>query len=136
MDKDFDAWNKIKKAINALVVPRGFHYRAREVWWCATGLNVGVETDGKRINFERPVLIVRKFNEEMFWGVPLTSKARHGPFYQKISHETGVSWAMLSQLRTFSSKRLLRKVEMISENEFIEVQKKLNTLLVKHETPP
>ena len=136
MDKDFDKWNEIKKATNAFSMLEGFYYRAREVWWCSIGLNVGVETDGKRINFERPVLIVRKFNEDMFWGVPLTAKARHGPFYQKIRHQSGVSWAMLSQLRTFSSKRLLRKVEMISESQFREVQKKLSMLLIKHETPP
>ena len=74
-----------------------------------------METDGKQLNFERPVLVLQKFNKEMFWGVPLTSREPTGEFYEKITHEKGVAWAMLTQMKTFSSKRLLRKVGMIPD---------------------
>ncbi|MFY9990557.1 MAG: hypothetical protein WAL40_05890, partial [Rhodoplanes sp.] len=81
MEKDFDGWNKIKKEVNAYELRRDFFYHQREVWWCAIGVNVDVETDGKQVNFERPVLVLQKFNKEMFWGVPLTSRGRTGEFY-------------------------------------------------------
>jgi mRNA interferase MazF len=133
MEKDFDEWNKIKKEVNAFELRRDFFYHQREVWWCAIGVNVDVETDGKQVNFERPVLVLQKFNKEMFWGVPPTSRERTGEFYEKITHEKGVAWAMLTQIKTFSSKRLLRKVGMIPEEDFAKIQKRLSVSLQRIE---
>ena len=129
MEKDFDSWNKEKKITNRREVGYDFFYYPREVWWCAVGVNVGVETDGKHENFERPVLIIRKFNKDMFWGIPLTTNEKTGEFYQKIKHDEGVSWAVLSQIKTFSTKRLLRKIGRISEEEFEMIQNKLRRLV-------
>jgi mRNA interferase MazF len=129
MNKDFDSWNTEKKYVNKTELGYDFFYHPREVWWCAVGINVGVETDGKHQNFERPVLVARKFNKEMFWGIPLTSNEKIGEFYQKITHEGGKSWAVLSQIKTFSTKRLLRKIGKISEIEFEYIHSKLRDLL-------
>jgi mRNA interferase MazF len=129
MEKDFDSWNKEKKLTDSRDISYDFFYHEREVWWCAVGINVGVETNGKNSNFERPILIVKKFNKDMFWGVPLTSIEKIGSPYIKITHNQGISWAILSQLKTFSVKRLLRKVGMISENDFKSVNKQLRKLL-------
>jgi len=129
MEKDFDFWNKEKKLTNKREVGYDFFYYSREIWWCAVGLNVGVETDGKHENFERPVLVVRKFNKDMFWGIPLTTNEKTGDFHQKITHDQGVSWAVLSQIKTFSTKRLLRKIGRISEEEFKMIQNKLHSLI-------
>ena len=60
--KDFDTWNALKKHIHQKRFLAFVH--AREVWWCSLGLNVGTEQDGKHTAFERPVLILRKFNRE------------------------------------------------------------------------
>lgn len=129
MKKDFDNWNKEKKQVNEKEIAYDFFYHPREVWWCAIGANVGVEADGKHNNFERPILVVKKFNKDQFWGIPLTSNEKVGEFYQKIKHDAGISWASLSQIRVFSSKRLLRKIGMISEDEFEMVHNKLKGLL-------
>jgi hypothetical protein len=40
-------------------------------------------TDGKHPSFERPVLVVKKFNGDMFWGLPLTSRERSGKIYPR-----------------------------------------------------
>lgn len=101
---------------------RDIFFHEREIWWCAVGANIGAETDGKNRYFERPVLIIRKFNQDMFWGLPLTSKEKTGLFYEKIIYETGCSWAMLTQIRTWSSKRLFRKVGMVEEVNFKKIQ--------------
>jgi mRNA interferase MazF len=133
-NKDFDKWNEEKKEINLKEVSYNFFFYEREVWWSSLGVNVGIETDGKNENFERPVLIIKKFNGNMVWVLPLTSKEHKGFYYQKINYDSGVSWAHLSQIRTISTKRLLRKVGTISETEFIKVINKLIDY-IKIETP-
>lgn len=64
MQKDFDVWNNKKKELNNAVFNSYVH--AREIWWCSIGINVGDEEDGKNSMFERPVLIIKKFNQQAF----------------------------------------------------------------------
>ena len=129
MIKQFNEWNEEKKKVDKNELGYGVFYNPGDVWWCAVGLNVGVEIDGKHENFERPILVVRKFNKDMFWGLPLTTKGQQSEFYVKVLHEDGISWAILSQLKTFSTKRLSRKIGTISEDQFRYVRKRLRRLL-------
>lgn len=80
--KDFDKWNHNKKTLDASVKEVFFH--DREVWWCKLGVNVGFEQDGKGDRFARPILIVKKFNNQIFWGVPLSTKIKKTKFYGSI----------------------------------------------------
>ena len=70
-------------------------------------------------------MIIRKFNSDMLWVVPLTSKERIGNHYYKIKHDECFSWVCLSQVKTISTKRLLRKIAMISESDFQAVLEKV-----------
>ncbi len=133
--KDFDSWNVKKKHLHRQEFSKNFFYHEREVWWCSLGINIGVESNGKNEQFERPILVVKKFNKDMFWGIPLTSKPKTGEFFYKIQHPGGTSWAMLSQLKTLSSKRLLRKIGMIPINDFLGTLRKLQ-ILITIEPPP
>jgi len=126
--KDFDSWNNIKKEIDAKSPQLDFFFYEREIWWCSIGVNIGVEADGKNIDFERPILILKKFNGLMFWGLPLVSGRREGQFYYPINWPVETS-IVLSQLRIMSSKRLLRKVETISEIDFDMIKSKLRTFI-------
>lgn len=119
--KQFDFWNRKKKGLDHKIMTDSFYYHEREVWWCSVGVNVGVEIDGKNNDFERPVLVVKKFNTHMFWGIPLTSKFKEHRYMLRIEHEAGTSYANLSQLRLFSSKRMLRKIGMISQDSFHQI---------------
>jgi len=125
MQKDFELWNKRKQTLDKIKSRYNFFYDEREVWWCSVGVNVGVETDGKNEHFERPVLVIKKFNGDMFWGVPLTSKEKTGAHYLKVTHSSGFSWVMLSQIRVFSTKRMLRKLGVITEDSFKETVEKI-----------
>lgn len=125
--KQFDVWNVLKQDIDCK--DKKIFFYEREVWWCSVGINIGVEINGKNVNFERPVLIVRKFNKHMFWGISLTSKEKTGPFFYKISHDHGISWAALTQMRVFSTKRMLRKIGMISASDFREIKAGLEALI-------
>ncbi len=60
--KEFDLWNSKKKLFNGKPLSKHFYFHEREVWWCGIGINIGVEIDGKNSDFERPVLVVKKFN--------------------------------------------------------------------------
>ena len=61
--KDFDNWNKEKKILES-TANETLVFHEREIWWCSIGLNVGDEQDGKNDYFERPVLVIRKFNKK------------------------------------------------------------------------
>ena len=129
MDKDFDKWNTEKKIVNSKSVNRNLFFYAREIWWCSAGLNVGVEADGKNENFERPILIVKKFNADMVWVLPLTTKEKNNQYHYKLKYNSMESWVILSQIKTISTKRLLRKVASITEVDFGEIIKKLQDIL-------
>lgn len=124
--KDFDAWNVSKKKINDAIKNDDFYFHEREIWWCSLGVNVGYEQDGKNKNFERPVLILRKFNREVSLVVPLTSSVKENLFHYKL--KTSGSSVILSQVRLISAKRLFRKIEIINEKEFNEIVTKIKNL--------
>ena len=47
MEKDFDRWNKLKKAINASEESERVYFHEGDIWWVRLGVNVGFEIDGK-----------------------------------------------------------------------------------------
>ena len=125
--KDFDNWNNKKKIIDQKEIPLGMFFNEREIWWGSLGLNIGYEQDGKNENFERPLLIVRKFNNDIVWVLPLTTIAKDNRFHYKL--KSSGSFLILSQIRLVSTKRFLRLVETINENEFKEIIIRIKGLL-------
>ncbi len=112
MEKDFKTWHNKKEKVDHKEVRVFFH--EREIWFCHLGANVGFEQDGKGENFGRPVIVFRKFNKEVFWGVPLTTREKGGKFYLPVPiGDDEPRKAILSQLRLLDAKRLYQKVGMI-----------------------
>ena len=127
---DFDKWNELKKAIDALKQdPKKFPKEA-EVWISNFGKNVGFEQDGNGMNFSRPVLVVKKFNNQMFWVVPLSTKQKDLNFYFNYIdiHNQKVS-AILAQMKLMSVKRLKRKIYEIDISKFEKIRYKLKSFL-------
>lgn len=127
MGKDFDSWNIVKKDINNHPPPSKLFFRQREIWWCALGLNIDVEMDGKHEQFERPVLIIKKINTLSVLIAPLTSVYRDHFYLYPLS--TIASSVSISQVRTISIKRLLRKYTQISFKEYVHIIIRLKYLL-------
>lgn len=119
--KDFDGWIQVKKRVNSEPISEDLFYHEREVWWCALGINVGSEIDGKHQNFERPVLVIKKINREQFYGIAITSKHKSGKHYVQITYGDHKGTVCLSQLRNLSSNRLLRKIDMANSADFQNV---------------
>jgi hypothetical protein len=126
MKKDFEKWHDKKERIHAIEERPFFH--TREVWWCSLGANVGYEEDGKNEKFARPVLVFKKFNNEIFWAIPLTLQVKkteaNMKFYSVIHLSDDIErLAILSQLRLIDAKRLIVKIDFISKKNYSEVQK-------------
>ena len=129
MQKDFDAWNDKKKSINGLD-PTGIYFNEGDIWWCRIGLNVGDEQDGKGASFERPIIIIRKFNQLLFWAVPLSSKIKKNPYYASCVSSTGeIRSAIISQIRLTSIKRLTDKIGFVEVGSFVTIKKAIKDLL-------
>src|ERR1700722_4496180 len=112
MQKNFDEWNEQKKSIQYEEIP--IFFMEREIWLCHVGLNVGSEQDGKGDEFLRPILIIRKFNKNLLWAVPLTKVQKEGSYNFEFSFMPPiVSVAILSQIKLIDAKRLKRKIGII-----------------------
>ena len=112
MQKDFDNWNQLKPKLDATKKMPTF--QEREIWWCSIGINIGNEEDGKSEMFSRPILIIRKFNDIIFWGLPLTTAIKDNRYYYKISFQGKNVCAMLSQLKMLDSRRLTTKIGQLT----------------------
>lgn len=132
MSKDFFSWHALKTDIERDKTSPLF--REREIWWCSLGLNVGIEEDGKHELFQRPILVFRKFNKEMLWALPMTSKKKEGKFYHSFDFHEQERTALLSQIRTISAKRLIRRLGKMNEQDFFLLQQAFVSLI--NETDP
>ena len=135
--KDFNRWNERKKAVNKRTLATDFFFLEREIWWATLGVNIGSEIDGKNQDFDRPVLILKKFSEKMLWILPITSYiGSNGEIFHAMQHSKITGSIPLPQLRVISANRLIKLSHRMSELEFIEVRKKIISLLSDNETPP
>jgi mRNA-degrading endonuclease toxin of MazEF toxin-antitoxin module len=117
-NKEYDRWNKAKKKINS--INKDAICKKGQIWWCSVGKNVGVEQSCNNKNFVRPVLIIKVFSSKMFLAVPITSKNKkkysNNIFYYDLNRfEKIKGFAILSQIKLFDNKRLVRKVTKIDK---------------------
>jgi mRNA interferase MazF len=131
MKNDFDEWNKIKKQIEADICQSMYFPQVGEVWMSAVGRNIGYEQNGSGENFSRPMLVVKKFNNQIFWSVPLSTRQKSFDFYYNFTDpQSNKVYAILAQMRLVSLKRLNRKLYDISPIYLEEVKTRLKGFLV------
>ncbi len=128
MQKDFDGWNKAKKQVHYESAYKLFH--ERELWWCSFGINVGREQDGRQDNFERPIVILKTLSPDTFCALPLSTKKKLERFQSEVTANDIRGFVLLDQIRVLDSKRLLRKIGTMNQNEFQDVKKKLGKVLL------
>ena len=131
MYSQYNNWNGIKITIENENIIVGF--KERDIFYMNMGKNIGFEQDGKGENFVRPVVIIKGFNKNMFFGIPLSTKMKEGKFYYKFQFqkkdELVENIALLSQMRLFSTKRLLNKIGVISKEDFIKMKNEFKNLI-------
>jgi len=134
MKKDFKKWMCQKSKINNDKIRPFFH--ERDVWFSSLGENVGFEQDGGGEKFMRPVLVLRKFNNEVVWVLPLTRTEKTGKYYFYVSLasddgnvDTRQSVVILTQIRLVDAKRLQYKIGTVKEDDFAKIKEALVALL-------
>ncbi len=121
-------WTKIKVRIHVSDKKLPFAHE-REIWWASIGENIGYEQNGKHELYERPVLVLKRFNSSVFWGLPITSKRKENKYYFSIKYNNKDYSIILSQLKLMSTKRLRRKIRTIKKEEFEEIRVAVKSLI-------
>ena len=127
MSKKFDEWNEVKQKVEKkekISIPK-----EREVYWASIGENIGFEQNGKSELFTRPVLVLKRFTKNMFFGIPLSSQIKQGSFFYDFELDGEKSNALLVQARIYDTKRLEKKIGMISKEDFQNLKKKFGELI-------
>jgi len=131
--KLFDEWNKVKKIIHLKENIVG--YKEREIFWIRLGQNVGSEEFGKGDEYQRPVVIVKKLTNNLFFAIPLTSKIKNGSYFYTFTFKTKknkvfTNTAMILQLRTFDKKRLMGRIGTMPKNDFENLLEKVREIFI------
>jgi mRNA interferase MazF len=124
MEKDFDRWNKLKKAINTSGESERVYFHDGDIWWARVGVNIGFEIDGKHKQFARPVIVPKKYNQYSFLALPLTTAVRSNRWRVAIGTVAGKdAFAVLSQLRNLDSLRLYQKIGHVDPELLMRIKK-------------
>lgn len=127
MKKRFISWILHKIIIDKTNIDR--QIKEHEVYWCSLGENIGFEQNGKGNDFRRPVLIFKKFNNNLFWGIPMSTKIKDNKYYVRVTLKNINQSAMISQLRVLDTKRLDDKIGYISRVDFWKIKLKIIDIL-------
>jgi mRNA interferase MazF len=109
--------------------PSNILFKEGEIWWCRIGMNIGHETYGKGASFARPVLIFKKFSNDFFIGIPMTSKRKEGTWFFPLSLDDKEGCIILNQLRSLDGRRLIKRMGALSDAQREKVKIAIHTLL-------
>ena len=122
MKKNFDEWNKVKKATDARDDIGGVYFREREIWWVRLGVNIGFEQDGTGEQYARPVIVVKKYNPQVFLSVPLSTTEKRGKYYFSVGEVDGKNAvAILSQIRLIDARRPVQRISTVDRKTFSDL---------------
>ena len=126
--KIFVAWTKIKVMVH--LSERKIYPKIKEIWWASLGQNIGVEINGKNENFERPVAVIKVFNRFGVLAAPISSTVKDDKYCVRFINNEGEEKIInISQIRSISTKRLLRKMGDLSVEDFEKVKKVFKQLV-------
>jgi len=124
----FVSWTKLKIKIH--ISERRFYPREKQIWWVSLGQNIGTEVNGKNEQFERPVLVLRRYHADSCLILPLSSKPKTGSYYMNFKNQHGeVGIINFSQVRSISTKRFIRMIGKMNDGDFECARVQLKKLL-------
>jgi len=123
----YDRWNRIKKRLGS---QKPLKFREGEIFFLSVGMNVGYEVYGKKEEFLRPVLVLKKTGRTTFYGIPLTSQSKEGSYYYTFEYKKGkVSTALLHQMRLFDIRRAKYFSGRIKKSDFGKIKESIKEVL-------
>ncbi len=133
--KNFESWSREKQLTEKRAKIPQFH--ERDIFWAKLGLNIGREQDGKGRLFTRPVIILKKFNDQSALIAPLSTSRKNNIYYFDLKAELpNDSKVVISQIRFLDAKRLQRKITRCKKNEFKELLSLIREMLSKKNNTP
>lgn len=133
-DKNFAGWILKKKSLHLAITPPPL-FKEHDIWWVSIGVNVGYEEDGKHEKFLRPVLVLKKFNRELFLGVPMSTKIKDNPYYVQVTVKGKIVSVLISQIRVFSANRIQDKLSEMDSGDFEKVRNEV-VKMISFSSPP
>jgi len=128
-EKNFIEWNNEKENIDNKKNLRTF--REWEIWYISMWKNIWFEENWKWDLFLRPVLILKKFNKNIFIWIPLTTVPKNDIFHYCFEWTSWkISYAILSQIRLYDSKRFFRKIWGIKFSDMKNLKEKIKKLIL------
>lgn len=129
--ENFNKWNEVKK--NTQLNKRKLGLKQRDIFWVKIGQNIGSEEYGKGDDFARPVIIINKLTSDLFLGIPMTTTTKSNDYFHSFKYNNkskGIveNSAMILQLKTFSVKRVLSKIGVVNQEDFINITDKSKKL--------
>lgn len=116
---------KIKHDLGSAKGPN--YFNEGEIWWAALGKNVGSEIDGKSERFSRPVFILKRYSPDTCLILPSTTQIEVGKYYHySIQIGSVPSVLVLTQVRTVSTKRLLKKIQKVDQKTLESIKAKFS----------
>lgn len=125
--QQFDNRNTNKKQLNTN--KSHVFFKERDIFFIAMWKNIHFEQNGKWTDFSRPIVVIKKFNNDIFRWIALSTKIKSGKYYYNFSLNQIQQSAILSQLRLYDSKRIIKKIWMINEQDFFALKQKIKSLL-------
>lgn len=126
MEYEFDQRNAQKKILNKK--SSTVKFKERDVFFIKLWKNIRYEQNGKWPKFLRPVLILKKFNNDIFWWVALTTKWKESKYYYSFMVNLKPQFAILSQIRLYDRNWLYTKIWMVNQNDFFKIKEKIKSM--------
>ena len=80
-------------------------------------------------DFSRPLLVVKKFTRDIFWGIPLTTKVKKVDFRIRFNLGEVENDLLILQMRNYDRKRLIRKIGVMPKDDFKKLTDTIKNLL-------
>ena len=135
---EFEVWCKLKTKVDSKEKIIGF--KERNIAFIHMGRNIGMEQNGKGDLFLRPVIVVKRLNRRLFFGIPMTSKEKSGSFFLPIAYthkgREYKSTAILAQAKVFDAARIRYLKGMIRIEDFKQLKKRFEELTLAEAGEP
>jgi len=128
MIEQFTRWIKLKlKAHQRKQRP---WFSERDIWRANLGQNIGDEENGKGSQFMRPVIVLKKFNQNICLIAPTSTQLKDNKHYFGIEYNDTRYPTLISQIRTIDAKRLRKRIARLSKFELHEIKKAVATIVL------
>ena len=124
----YNLWN-ISKIHTAQSKPK--NVKNGHIYWVKIGKNIGCEVFGKGDLFARPVLVVKRLQNSLFFGIPLSSKIKNNPHsHIFVDSRDKRQNALLNQMRMFDTRRIVSRCSKINEVELQNIVDKISAYIL------